>query len=223
MIKPDLIVRSYRKTLCINITKQGELVVRAPRSLSLEYIMQFVKDKEKWILKKKKEMLENSNKNSSIINYNTFLYYGKEYKKMDFSGIKSVEISKGSIVFPNHLTKSEMLYLAQDFYITQTKELLKLRLNYFAELMNLTYTSVSIINSKTRWGSCSAEGELKFNLRISMLPCKIIDYIIIHELAHLIEFNHSKKFYKIIACVMPKWESVRKELKSYDYLLNLIR
>ncbi len=223
MIKPDLIVRSYRKTLCLSISKNGELIVRAPKKLDMQYIMNFVKEKEKWIIKKQKEMRENTNKNNNIINYNIFLYLGREYKKIEMDGVKKVEISKNNIIFPKHIEKKEMLICAQNFYINATKDLLKDRVKYFSELMNLSYTSVSIMNNKTRWGSCSSKGELKFNLRISMLPCKMIDYIIIHELAHLIEFNHSKKFYKIIACIMPKWESVRKDLKNYDYLLNLIR
>ena len=104
-----------------------------------------------------------------------------------------------------------------------TKEILQLRVNYFADLMQINFLGVGIDNCKTRWGSCSKSGMLKFNIRLSMLPHKIIDYIIIHELSHLIEFNHSKQFYNIIGSIMPDWQTQRKKLKDYGYLLSLLR
>lgn len=223
MIKPDLIVRSYRKTLCISISKNGELIVRAPKKIDMKYILEFIKEKEKWILKKQKEIKEKYNKNIDVVNYNNFLYFGKLYRRQELQGVKHVEITNTQILFPKYLDRQEMIKFAREFYIDITKEVLKSRVKYFAELMNLSYSSVSIMNNKTRWGSCTSTGDLKFNLRISMLPHKIIDYIIIHELAHLVEFNHSKKFYQIIECIMPKWKSIKDDLKKYDYLMTLLR
>lgn len=223
MIKPDLIIRSYRKSLCISISKDGELIVRAPKRLDIKYIFDFINQKEKWIIKKKKEMLEKNNKNLDVVNYEKFYYLGKLYKRQILNGVKEVELTNNSILFPPNIDKRQMLSLAQTFYINSTKEILKNRIEYFASLMKLNYTSVSIMNNKTRWGSCTKDGELNFNFRLSLLPPKVIDYIIIHELAHLIEFNHSKKFYKVVECIMPKYKNYRKELKDYDYLLQIYR
>ena len=72
MIKPDLIIRSYIKSLCISISKDGELIVRAPKRLDIKYIFDFINQKEKWIIKKKKEMLEKNNKNLDVVNYEKF-------------------------------------------------------------------------------------------------------------------------------------------------------
>ena len=223
MIKPDLIIRSYRKTLCLSISKNGELIVRAPKKLDMKYIIDFIKEKEKWIIKKQKDVREKNNKNINIISYNTFLYFGKQLKRQELQGVKKIEVVDNQILFPADLDGREIISWARKFYIETTKEVLLTRVKYFAELMKLSYSSVSIMNNKTRWGSCTLTGDLKFNFRISMLPHKTIDYIIIHELAHLIEFNHSKKFHKIVESVMPKWKLEREELKKYDYVLGLFR
>lgn len=68
-----------------------------------------------------------------------------------------------------------------------------------------------------------ANTTLKFNYRLCMLPHKVMDYIIIHELAHLVEFNHSAKFYKVIESVMPDYKKYRNDLKKYDFVLTLLR
>jgi len=77
MIKPDLIIRTNRRSLSLTISKSGELIVRAPKKLSMEYIMNFIKEKEKWIVTKKKEITKNNFNNKSIINYDNFLFCGK--------------------------------------------------------------------------------------------------------------------------------------------------
>ena len=103
------------------------------------------------------------------------------------------------------------------------KDILKNRVEYFADLMQVNYSKIIIMNNKRRWGACTNKAILKFNYRLCMLPHKIIDYIIIHEFAHLIEFNHSHRFYRIIESVMPDYKRYKNELKKYDYLLALFR
>ena len=103
------------------------------------------------------------------------------------------------------------------------KKILSERLEFFADLMQIDYASFKISNSKTRWGSCDNHRNIKLNFRLIMLPHKIIDYVIIHELSHIIEFSHSKEFYKIISLVMPSYKLQQKVLKDYDYILGLFR
>lgn len=91
MIKPDYIIRSYRKTLCISISKTGEVIVRAPKNLPMEYINKFLQDKEAWIKLKKEQVQLKNNQNKSVLNYEKFLYLGKEYTRINMSGIKKIE------------------------------------------------------------------------------------------------------------------------------------
>ena len=223
MIKPDLIIRTNRRSLSISISQNGELIVRAPKKLSLDYINSFIKEKEKWILKKQKEIVESGEKNKNLINYKSFLVCGKSYKKIEQDGLKNIEFSKSSIVFPKCNCKNDLFKHAQKFYIKLIKDILSERVEYFSDLMQLNYNKIVIMDNKRRWGVCTNNATLKFNYRLAMLPHKVIDYIIIHELSHIIEFNHSAKFYKIIESIMPDYKKQIKSLKTYDYLLNLLR
>lgn len=225
MIKPDYIIRSYRRTLCISISKIGEVVVRAPKNLSMEQINKFLVDKEAWIKLKKEQIQLKNNQNKSITNYEKVLKLGKEYIREDMSGIKKIEwdSEKKRVYVPSSLTQAEFVKKMSKEYIKLAKEILLDRVYYFARLMSLSFNSISIMNNRTRWGTCSKKGDLKFNWRLSMLRPESIDYLIIHELAHLIEFNHSKKFYKVVECVMPKYKTQMNDLKAKGFLLDLYR
>lgn len=223
MLKPDLIIRTNRRSLSISISKTGEIIVRAPKRLNLDYIMNFIKEKEKWIEAKRKEILDTCNNNKNILTYNNFLICGKSYKKIEQDGLKEIELTNNSIVFPKCQDKHDIFKYAQKFYISIMKDILKTRVEYFADLMQLNYNKVVIMDNKRRWGACTNKATLKFNYRLAMLPHKVIDYVIIHELAHILEFNHSPKFYQVIESIMPDYKQYRKKLKDYDFVLGLIR
>lgn len=225
MIKPDYIIRSYRKTLCISVNKSGEVIVRAPKHLPIESINKFLIDKEPWIKLKKEQAQIRNNQNKSVLNYDKLLYLGKEYTRINVSKIKSIEwdMLNRKVYIPQNLTHAELIKKLSIDYINKSKDILLDRVPYFAKLMSLNYRSISIMNNKTRWGSCSKKGDLKFNYRLAMLKPDSIDYLIIHELAHLIEFNHSKTFYKVIESIMPKYKTQMTDLKNKGFLLDLCR
>lgn len=87
------------------------------------------------------------------------------------------------------------------------------RLVYFNETYRFNYNRISIKNQKSRWGSCSSKGNLNFNYKIALLPERLANYIIVHELCHLGEFNHSQKFWDLVAQTIPDYVELRKELK----------
>jgi len=100
-------------------------------------------------------------------------------------------------------------------YKEQAFGLVQERLIHFNTLYNFTYHRISIRNQSSRWGSCSRRGNLSFNYRITLLPPELADYIIIHELCHLGEFNHSKKFWNLVALTVPNWPKLRMELREH--------
>lgn len=223
MIKPDILIRTNRRSLSLSISKNGELVVRAPKKLSMQYIMTFIKEKEKWISEKKKELLSSAINNEQFINYNYLLFCGKKYRRVEQKGIKKIELTENEFIVPQTNNFNKEIILIQNWYINASKEILKTRVEYFANLMQLNYLKIVIMNNKRRWGACTQTGVLKFNYRIMMLPHKDIDYIIIHELTHLLEFNHSTNFYKIIESIMPDYKKQKEDLKKYDFVLGLLR
>lgn len=87
------------------------------------------------------------------------------------------------------------------------------RVEYFSENYNFCYGRISIRNQRTRWGSCSRKGNLNFNYKLIFLLPKVADYIIVHELCHLREFNHSASFWRLVAEIIPDYREIRKELR----------
>lgn len=97
------------------------------------------------------------------------------------------------------------------------KKALKLipeRVEYFAGLMGVSYGRITIREQKTRWGSCSCKGNLNFNWKLMLMPPEILDYVVVHELAHRKEMNHSRDFWKIVEQVLPDYQERRKRLRE---------
>jgi len=96
----------------------------------------------------------------------------------------------------------------------KARELVKARLEYFNTFYGYKWGKIAIRNQKTRWGSCSKKGNLNFNYKIVLLPPSYSDYIIVHELCHLEEFNHSENFWNLVAKTIPNWRVIRMNLRK---------
>ena len=92
------------------------------------------------------------------------------------------------------------------------------RVAYFNKIYNFKFNSISVKNQKTRWGSCSANGNLNFNYKVLSLPGNLADYIVVHELCHLRQLNHSGKFWRLVAQVFPNYLNIRSELRRRRFI-----
>lgn len=126
--------------------------------------------------------------------------------------------------FYEGLNKKQKLYFGVNGYDTYKEKALETIAKRIAELNDLHYhfkfNKIAIKNHKTRWGSCSKRKNLNFNYKLFFLSPKTRDYIIIHELCHLKEFNHSKKFWRLVAIAAPDYEKVRKNLNEKSVLIS---
>jgi predicted metal-dependent hydrolase len=118
-----------------------------------------------------------------------------------------------------HLTSASIFrqqHSAQEIkqYKLLTKKLVVERLEYFNNFYNLKYKKVTIRKASSRWGSCSKQGNLNFNYRLCLLDPKLLDYVVVHELCHLQEFNHSKAFWELVAKQFPDYKMLKQQLKS---------
>lgn len=94
-------------------------------------------------------------------------------------------------------------------------KVISVKVKHYAGLMNVQYGRITIRNQKTRWGSCSSKGNLNFNCLLMLAPDEVVDYVVMHELCHLIEMNHSKAFWKQVEQMMPDYKKHRKWLKDH--------
>lgn len=102
-------------------------------------------------------------------------------------------------------------------YKQKAQSLVKERVLHFNQLYGFAFNKINIKKQKTRWGSCSQKGNLNFNYKIALLPQELADYIIVHELCHLGQLNHSKKFWQLVARAIPNFSKIRKELRAGIY------
>ena len=148
MTKPIELIRSKRKTICIEITPDARVIVRAPRQASINDINRFIGEKADWIDKHLRRMEE-----------------------------RQKELAQSP---HRELTSQEIRLLT-----TKAKLIIPQRVRYYANLMGVVYGRVTIRMQKSRWGSCSAKGNLNFNCLLMRTPDEIIDYVVVHELCHL--------------------------------------
>ena len=123
--------------------------------------------------------------------------------------LKKVQAKVNANASIEHLTSEDVQNLSK-----QAKQVIPLRVAYFADILGVNYGRISIRSQHTRWGSCSAKGNLNFNCLLMLVPEEILDYVIVHELCHLIELNHSPAFWAEVERVLPDYKARRKWLKD---------
>ena len=107
------------------------------------------------------------------------------------------------------LTREKVIALAEE-----ALKVIPERVEYFAKVIGVTYGKITIRNQKTRWGSCSSKGNLNFNCLLMLAPPEVLDYVVVHELCHRKQMNHSKAFWLEVEKVLPNYKEVRKWLKE---------
>ena len=226
-MKIDKLIRSSRKTIAIIVERDGQLVVRAPLRASNAQILRFVEEKSAWIRAKQEAARQRKDQAAphQFANDESFLYLGQSYP---LEWVETVPGGKRTILSFHEgrfwLAKAcqhrakEILTL---WYKQQARQMLDQRVRLYASQFHLSYSQVKITSARTRWGSCSTRGTLSFTWRLVMAPQEVIDYVVIHELAHLLEKNHSKRFWDQVAAMLPEYQQQEKWLKQNGHRLNL--
>lgn len=179
---PVEIVRSRRKTMSLEVTKDGCVLVRAPYEMSEMRIRTFVESKKEWL----GMQLQKAEQRQAIRQQ-----VGSISEEQRTSGIRTARIR-----IPE-------------------------RAAYYAGIIGVTYGKITIRDQKTRWGSCSSQGNLNFTWKLVLAPPEVLDYVVVHELCHRIEMNHSSAFWHQVARVLPDYQRQRSWLKENGWLLEL--
>jgi len=215
------IIHTNRKTISIGLDKKGNVIIKIPNNLKQSELDE--------ILKLYKPFVEKLSKKSNLIKDNLkhfkegeeFFYLGKKYKLKIIKEQKEDLIFKnGFLLSENKIDKSKEIF--KNWYCEQTYNLVMNKVNYFSKKFNLKFSHIKISSSKISWGSCNSKKEVRFSWRLSMLPEDIIEYVVVHELAHLKELNHSRKFWNLVELMLPSYKIHRKWLRENNYLfINL--
>lgn len=164
--------RSARRTMALELTREGKLLVRAPKFVSAAAIRRFVSGHESWIA----------------------------------AAEQRLAARQAAHPEPTEEQRAAM--------IRRAKEILPPRVAHYAALLGVQPTGITITSARTRFGSCSAKNSLSFSWRLMDYPEEAIDYVVVHELAHIRHHDHSKAFYDLIAAVMPDHMARRALLRK---------
>lgn len=192
-----------RKTISLTMAPSGELEVVAPLDVTEESIDKLVQKKKFWVYKNRKELIDKKIAfEKEYVSGESFLYLGKKFRldvaQCEHDGL----IFKQSKFILNNQEQKKAETLFQKWYKKKAKEKLIPRVEKFAKQMGLNPKEIKILSMSKRWGSCTVDGNIILNYHLIKAPLYVVDYVIVHELAHLIEHNHSEKFWKIVKTQM---------------------
>jgi predicted metal-dependent hydrolase len=212
--------RCKRKSIGLQIDHQG-LRIHVPLQTALPYIETILQEKANWISKK---LAQWENKKSLAVSWAhdaTYPLLGEPWRiALKPSG--EIEMAQ---YFAGETTEISMLQLTprqiekfvMTWYNQQAIIYFKERVVIYAQALNVPVPPLRLSNAKTRWGSCNSRGIISLNWRLIQMPQHLIDYVVAHELSHLIEMNHSRAFWELVASIYPECLIARKELKGYEF------
>lgn len=220
MIEPKKIVKSRRKTIALVIDSDGELVVRAPFYASESDIMRFVQEKQDWIQKKSEEMRQKKLERPRLAlkEGETIPYLGREC--MIFRGITRTICFDGKAFLLPQAESAQAKLIA--WYKKRAAVILQERVESIAKDMRVLPNGVKITSAKTRWGSCSYTNHLNFSWRLIMCPPEVVDYVVVHELCHILHKDHSKSFWESVGRVDAAYREHENWLKENRRLMEIL-
>ncbi len=218
---PYTLVRSQRRTLALTIDPSGALTARAPQRMPRRDIEAFIAQKRDWIAKKQAQVREKARQKPrwELSQGGSIPFWGHTLT-VRFAELSRPRLEDGVLLLPS--SKPAHSALAAWLRV-QAPSLLGERVQRQARAMGLAPSAISYASPRTRWGSMSGRGALRLNLALLLCPPEVADYVILHELAHMPQPNHSPAFWQLVAQWMPGYQDRRAWLKQNSHLIGLLQ
>lgn len=211
---------SKRKTLTITVERDRSVVVLAPEGTSPEKIRQVVESRKLWLYEKTRHTQKYSPlphpPGKELVAGESLPYLGRQYRIELVEGGNQIEFAQKFLVPRTLAGKSSMF---RNWFMARAEEKILPRVAVHARNLGVSYKEAKIGDGKYRWGSCTPNDNVIFNWRLIKAPMFVIDYIVVHELTHLIEQNHTPRFWNIVRAQAPNMEKAKMWLqKNGEYL-----
>jgi len=212
-----------RHKLTITVERDREVIVHAPEGFTDEIIRQVVDSKRQWIYEKlghpQKYKAQQHPPGKELVSGESAFYLGQQYRiEVVKTGLPEVQFAHRFLVPASRGEKREEAL--RDWYISKAKEKIVPRVKQHARKLGVTVAEIKIVDNRYRWGSCTLNDNVNFNWRLIKAPMFVIDYVIIHELAHLIEPNHTPRFWNIVKAQIAQEDKAKQWLKQNGQLLE---
>jgi predicted metal-dependent hydrolase len=220
--------KKRKRTISIEIKDCGTVKVSAPIRTSEIEIKKVLMQRKSWILKKLYSSKQKRVNKIDILKQNKILYLGQEIlivinksALLTKQGFCQLENNQLIVNIPQNTDDSNKLTIRtiREWYKESAKKQLENRTYAFVKKYNLSVGDVFVKQQKRIWGSCDCRNNIRYNWRIIMAKEEVIDYLVVHELAHIIEKNHSQDFWKVVKNMLPNYKTLRKEIKNLNHLL----
>jgi len=220
-IKPYKLIRSKRRTIALMIGSDATLVVRAPAHTPLDTIEQFVGKNTGWIKRTLARLRKRPQaKQKEFVSGEEFLFLGKSYPlEVQNDTQEPLDLRDGFILNEKQRSRGRAFFI--EWYKKEAKKIIAARVEWWAQRFGLAYNSVNITCANRRWGSCAPNDRLNFSWRLVMAPMRVIDYVVVHELAHLPHKNHSRRFWNKVKTMYPDYKNAQTWLRENEGMLNL--
>lgn len=201
-----------RRSVGLTVTDNGDLVVHAPQGLSPEALRRVIAKNRAWIDKKQAERREALNR----LETGKIYYLGKAFEvKLNSRGTTSLHRAEGFLAITLKSPQTDPWPQLVEWYWREAALLFNERVHFYKARMEVVPTSLEIRNWRRRWGECHPDGRLRFNWRLILLPREFIDYVIVHELAHLLVPGHPPKFWEEVGKILPDYADRRRWLRKH--------
>ena len=212
-----------RRKLTITVERDRSVVIHAPARTTDETIRRVVESKRQWIYEKVRHQQKYKNlphpPGKELVNGESALYLGRLYRiEIVDSGLDEISFNQ-RFTIPSSLASGKRGTL-REWYISRANQKILPRVKRQAHQLGVEYRRAKIVDNRYRWGSCTVKDNVNFNWRLIKAPMFVIDYVIVHELAHLIEANHTPRFWNIIRAQIPKMEKARTWLSENGQVLE---
>jgi predicted metal-dependent hydrolase len=218
------IIRSpKRKKLTITVERDRRVIVHAPATASDDAVSNVVEAKRQWLLGKLKHAQKYQERphppGKEIVNGESAPYLGTDYRiEITETPSGDVEFSGAFLVPPSHRTKRREVLRA--WYVERAKEKILARVEQHAKELGVKFEAAKVVDNRYRWGSCTVRGNVNFNWRLIKAPMFVIDYVVVHELAHLLESNHTPRFWNVVRAAAPTMAKAKTWLKEHGQVLE---
>jgi hypothetical protein len=218
-----VIYSAKRKKLTITVERDRSVVVRAPEGTDPEKIRQAVESKRQWLFEKTRHPQKYTDlphpPGKELVNGESVLYLGRHYRIELVDEGEEIEFAQKFFI-PKKLAGTKRAAF-QAWYKQQAATKILPRVPGHARSLGVTYNQAKIMDSQYQWGSCTPKDNVNFNWRLIKAPMFVIDYVIVHELAHLLEANHSPRLWNIIRAQIADVDKAKAWLKENGALLEL--
>ena len=212
--------RSRRRTIGFYVDDTG-LRVTAPRWVTLTEIDTALADKQRWILRKLVEWRDHAQRRERLAvrweDGGTVTVLGRDLTLQVGDGSPAVTLDDNTlrVALPPGADATQLRDAVQAWLQSRAREVFAQRLPIYTARLGRTPTGWRLSSARTRWGSCAPDGSIRLNWRLVHFPLEIVDYVIVHELAHLREMNHGPRFWATVQSMLPGFESARRQLKDF--------